>query len=834
MIQRQLKNILLLVTLLVCAQASAQNATVFGIIRDTLGKPVEAVNVAFMGVEGGTSSDSKGRYELIVNPNQQLLLVFTFIGFKSERFQVVLKPGERREVNVTLYMTSSELPVFTIEDKGQRRANFTMIDPKSLAQVPNPSMNFESVLKTFPGVTSNNELSSQYSVRGGNFDENLVYVNDVEIYRPFLIRSGQQEGLTFINSDLVSSVHFSAGGFDARYGDKLSSVLDIQYRKPKKFAGSASLSLLGASVHTEGISKNQKWTYLFGVRQKSNQYVLGSLDTEGEYKPSFTDIQTLLTRDLNDKWELSFLGNYSRNRYNLVPQNRETEFGTVNQALKLRVFFDGQEVDKYESATGAITATYAPNNDVKLKFIASAYTTVESEAYDILGQYYLDELEKDLGSDNFGNTAFNIGVGSYLEHARNNLDAMVANVEHKGSLNYKSNTVRWGIKFQHEQINDQLREWTLIDSADYSLPQEPEDQLVLQSSLRTDISISSLRANGYIQNTFYFSDTSAWLLTVGVRGSYWDFNNEFTITPRATLSHKPRWSRNLAFKASAGLYYQPPFYRELRDPQGIIHDDIKAQRSLHLVLGSDYSFLAWGREFKFVSEGYYKDLNRLVPYKIDNVRIRYLGSNSSHGYATGADFRVNGEFVQGVESWFSLSFLRSEEDLENDFFYTYFNQKGEQIIPGFTFDNVATDSVRTEPGWLPRLTDQRVNFSLFFQDYLPKFPTYKMRMTLIFGSGLPFGPPGNDRYKDVLRFPFYRRVDIGFSKQIIDDENDLTPKWGVTKHLKSLWAGLEVYNLLQVNNTVSYLWVRDVTGRQYAVPNFLTSRQLNFRIAAKF
>jgi hypothetical protein len=383
-------------------------------------------------------------------------------------------------------------------------------------------------------------------------------------------------------------------------------------------------------------------------------------------------------------------------------------------------------------------------------------------------------------------------------------------------------------------IDDRIKEWTVIDSADYSIPQQPDTIILFPEFISTSASLNSNRISGYLQNSWYFSDTSRTAITVGIRANYWDINEELIITPRLSINHRPRWARNLTLRAAAGLYYQPPFYRELRDREGNINLNVTAQRSKHFVIGGDYYFLAWGREFKFVTEFYYKDLDNLVPYKIENVRVRYLGDNLSSGYSTGADFRVNGEFVPGLESWFSLSFLQTKEDLNNDFFYTFFNSEGEEIVPGFTGNNIATDSVRTEPGFIPRPTDQRVNFSIFFQDYLPKWPSYRVHITTLFGSGLPFGPPGSERFKDILRFPSYRRVDIGFSKVIIDEDGPRPERPRFAKHFKSLWVSLDVFNLLQINNTISYLWVRDVTGRQYAVPNYLTSRQLNFRIHLEF
>ncbi|NVO03133.1 MAG: TonB-dependent receptor, partial [Bacteroidetes bacterium] len=665
-------------------------------------------------------------------------------------------------------------------------------------------------------------------------DENLVYVNDIEIYRPFLVRSGEQEGLSFLNSDLVSGISFSAGGFEAKYGDKMSSVLDIQYRKPKEFAGSISGSLLGVSGHLEGVAKKMPLTFLIGVRQKSNQYLLKSLETKGDYKPSFTDIQGLFSYDFSEKFTVSFLGNYARNKYLMVPQTRETDFGTLNEALRLTIYFDGQEVDKFDTYMGAFSANYAPNIKTNLKFIASAFRSLESETYDIQGQYWLDQLENDMGNDQFGQVAFNMGVGTFLNHARNYLDALVYSAEHKGTKSVKKSFISWGAKYQHESISDKMSEWQMTDSAGYTLPYNPSGDLILQEVVKSVNSLESNRYSGYLQNVWTLDgDSSGFSIRTGIRANYWDVNKQLLLSPRATIAYRPNLTKDVLFRFSTGYYYQPPFYRELRDLNGNLNRDLKAQETIHFVLGSDWSFKAWGRPFKYIAEVYYKYMDNLVPYEIDNVRIRYYAKNNAKGYATGIDMKVNGEFVNGIESWASLSIMQTQEDIKDDFYYDYFNKSGEQIIPGYTFDNIATDSIRHEPGYIPRPTDQRVTFSLFFQDYLPKLPSFKMHLNLVFGSGLPFGPPGYDRYKDILRIPAYRRVDIGFSYMLKSEEKKLQQS-NPFHYLKSIWLSLEVFNLLQTNNTVSYIWIKDVTNRQYAVPNYLTSRQLNLRLITHF
>jgi hypothetical protein len=833
--------LLLLILLLANFTSFAQDGMIKGVIRDSIGKPLEAVNISLINEAGGTTSDSRGRYELRITPYKDYTVVFSFVGFSTQKFDLKLTPGEVKEINVSLQSSIRTFGTVNVSGEKTRDILTTPIQPKTLELMPSASGNFESALKTFPGVVSNNELSSTYSVRGGSFDENLVYVNDIEIYRPFLTRSGQQEGLSFVNQDLVSNINFSSGGFSAIYGDKLSSVLDIEYKKPDKFGGSAYVSFLGAGFHLEGQSKNEKFSWLTGFRQKSNQFLLKNLDTKGEYKPTFTDLQAQLTYNFTRRTSLSFLGNYSRNRYNVVPSTRETEFGNINEALKFTVYFDGQEVDAYNTSQGAMTLSHRVNDHLNLKLIGSAFYSKEQEFFDVLGEYFIDELDKDLGSDNFGGVAYNKGVGAFLDHARNELEATVASIEHKGSYTTNKLNLKWGIRYQHENIHDQIDEWQYRDSADFSIPHnddnpgQPVDftqQIVLNNVVKNKIALNSNRMNGFIQNSWTL-DTGL-VLVGGVRATYWDLNEDLNISPRLAIEYKPKNHKHIKFRAATGMYYQPPFYRELRDLEGQIHTDVKAQRSIHFIIGSDYQFLAWGREFKLTTEAYYKKMDDLIPYKLDNTRIRYLAKNNASGYATGIDFRVNGEFVSGIESWASLSFLKTEENLKDDGYYKYYNSEGDQIIPGYTFNNVAVDSTFIEPGNIPRPTDQHVTLSLFFQDYLPKSPSVKMHMTLVFGTGLPFGPPGNDRYKDILRSPTYRRVDIGFSKILIDEEKPNTSRLAVVNKLKSLWISLEVFNLLQVSNTVSYTWITDVTGRQYGVPNYLTSRLVNLKLQAKF
>ena len=808
----------------------AQNqAGVSGIIRDKQsGKPVEGASISVIGSPIAAFSDENGRYEIKIPAGQNIRLKVLLFSFLPAEKTVNASNGESVVWNVALLPNILELGGVTVEDGATRSTTLMRLDPKLAATLPT-SGGIEALLKTMPGVSSNNELSSQYNVRGGNFDENLVYVNDIEIYRPFLVRSGQQEGLSFINPDMVSSVLFSAGGFDAKYGDKMASVLDIQYKKPREFNGTVTGSLLGAALHLEGRSRDSRFTWLTGFRQRSNRYILRALDTQGDYRPLFIDGQALLHYDFTPEFSMEFLANYARNRYLMVPENRQTQFGTVNEALRFTVYFDGKENTDFETMLGALSATHKPNPKLSLKYILSAYRSYEFETFDVQGQYFIDQLETDLSKPTFGDVKFNRGIGTFLNHARNYLTATVANAEHKGQ--YK-NTF-WGLRVQAEQMQDELKEWQMIDSAGYSLPQSNPYSLDIQSYNKQNILLRSLRISDYIQRDFSWGDTTRWNLHAGIRTNYWTLNHQFLVSPRATISLRPDWKSDWLFRFSSGIYYQPPFYRELRNLNGEINRNLKAQQSIHFVFGGDHNLKIWNRPFKITTELYYKQLDNLVPYEIDNVRIRYYAQNNSRGYAAGIDTRIYGEFVNGVESWFSLSVMQTAEDIKDDYYYSYLNSDGEIIKPGITTNSVVVDSLRQEPGYVPRPTDQRVNIGIFFQDYIPRIPDCKMSLNLLYGSGMPFGPPSYNRFADTLRMPAYRRVDLGLSYQIIKEGREKTNK-SVWNNLRSLWLGIEVFNLLQVNNTISYLWVKDITNRQYAIPNFLTNRQVNVKLITRF
>jgi hypothetical protein len=809
-------------------------ATISGTLKDEDNQGIDFATVAAIGIAGGTSTDILGNYSLEIPSGVDIKLSFSHVRFEQQTFLVNLKAGQTKKLNRILKIKENLIDEAVVADDVNRSSTMQRVDPRIAMEIPTVGGGIEAVLKTFPGVSSNNELSSQYNVRGGNYDENLVYVNDIEIYRPFLVRSGQQEGLSFINPDLVGSLNFSAGGFEAKYGDKMSSVLDVKYKRPRKFAATVAGSLLGGRAHVEGSSKDYRFSYLAGFRYRSNQYILGSLDTDGAYRPRFMDAQALLNFDINDKWSVSTLFNYAQNRYQFVPENRETDFGTISDALRFTVFFDGQEVNTFETIMGAATLEYRLSPTLKMKLIASAFRSNETETFDVQGQYFLGQLENNFGSDDLGEVAFNRGIGTFLDHARNYLTANVVSAKYIGNWLDGYRVLDWGLKYQYESINDKLSEWAMIDSSGFSIPLN-SNELRITEVLKTEINLNSNRVTGFLQNSWRFSDTSKHTLTAGVRFHYWDVNKQFIATPRVNYAFDPQWEKtDMIFRASGGLYYQPPFYRELRDLNGEINKNVRAQQSYHAVIGMDYNFKAWKRPFKLVAEVYYKYLNDLVTYEIDNVRIRYYAQNNSRGYATGLDLKVNGEFVKGIESWASMSVMTVQEDIIDDFYYDYYNSDGEKIVYGITENSTPTDSTKESPGFIPRPTDQRVNFSLYFQDYVPKLPSFKMHLNLVFGSGMPFGPPDNTRYKDTLRIPPYRRVDIGFSYMLLGEKKRFVGPKNPLKYFKSIWLSFEVFNLLGTNNTLSYLWISDITNRQYAVPNYLTARRINAKIVMKF
>jgi hypothetical protein len=826
-----------ILALLLCVSMPvfSQRSVVTGMVRDGAGEPIERASVAILErPQISTSTDAAGHYLLELDGGDTLTLVFFEISHHKHTQRLYIPAGEKTEYSPTIRFRNELGPV-EVRDFRTRAEEAIRLDPKNFSQIPSPTGNLEDLIKTQIGVSSNNELSSGYSVRGGNFDENLVYVNDIEVYRPFLVRSGQQEGLSFANPAMVQNIVFSAGGFEAKYGDKMSSVLDITYRKPVKFGGSASASLLGGNMQLEGVTPGRLVSWNIGARYRTNAYLLKTIETQGEYRPSSMDIQGFVTFEFNPKFKIELLGNVARNRYLVIPETRETHFGTVQNALKFFVFFDGQELMQYSTYLGAVSATWRPGRKTKLKLISSAYRADEEEIYTVQGEYWIDQLEADLGKPNFGQVAFNRGVGRFINNGRNYLTAQVINFEHKGfhTIN-QDNELLWGVRQQFEQVVDRLSEWRTVDSAGFTVPYSPVE-INLTDVYKTRIAVHSGRSQAYLQYNFtrMLRDSSQLRITAGVRGNYWSFNEQLVVSPRLTVSYKPDWRRDWLFRASGGSYYQPPFYRELRNIDGSINQNVRAQHSIHFVLSGDYIFRMWNRPFKFITAAYYKQLNSIIPYEVDNVRIRYFANNNAFGYATGLDFRVNGEFVKGVESWASMGILRTFEYSKDNRHLDYFNAGGERIIRGQTFDQVKVDSIYVDPGFIPRPTNQWVTFGLFFQDYLPNHPAFKFNLNVQFGTGLPFGPPTHLRWQQTLQMPPYRRVDCGFAYNLLKLGREMKKKT-VTNKLAEVWLFAEVFNLLAVQNTVSYVWIQDVTGNRYAIPNYLTNRQLNVRVQVRF
>ncbi|MFN8321115.1 MAG: carboxypeptidase regulatory-like domain-containing protein [Chitinophagales bacterium] len=833
----------------------AQNTgTLKGMVTDSSGQKFDFVSVVVEEDQKyNTLTDKNGAFEFKVPAGKKITVVFSSLNIEPYRGRIEVGKGEVVTVNVVIKEKVNTKQ--TVNIVGVRKDGTTStVEVKNQPFIASVNESFESNLQFQGlGVSKTNELSSAYSVRGGNFDENLVYVNDFEVYRPFLIRSGQQEGLSFVNGSLVGNVKFTSGGFQSKYGDKMSSVLDVTYKRPKEFSGSVYGSLLGVGGHLEGCDKSKRFTFLVGVRQRLSQYVLKSLETQGEYSPNFVDAQLFATyTSKNEKWGLELISNYSRNQFVFKPVNRETTFGLLTDVKKLTIYFDGQESDKYQTLMNGLSLIYNPTENLRLKLLGSYYMNREKEAYDILGEYYLSQVESDLGKDNFGEVLYSLGVGGLHDWARNTLNSDIYYVGTRGSWFKKNHNLQWGLDYKREVIHDKISEWKMLDSAGHSLPfnfttdyTNPvmvdtnqyylpiKNEIGVDAFLRSSFDLKSNRLSGFIQDTWKFGDSSKFTFNYGIRFSYWDVNKEPVITPRAQFSYKPKGKADIVLTAAVGTYYQPPFYREMRNLDGEVNTKLKAQKSLHAVLGVNYAFKAWKRNFSFTTEVYYKYLWDMVPYKYDNVLIRYLGTNSSKGYAAGIDLRLNGELVEGAESWISMSIMKTAEDIIGDKYTAYYDSSGRQIAntPRNQSKIASTDTIY--PGYIPRPTDQLVNFAMFFQDYIPKFKFIKVHVSMVFGTGLPFGPPGRDKYKDVLKLPAYKRVDIGFSGQLWN------PIWAKNKTvfnqgLKGVWLSLEVFNIFGITNTVSYLWVRDISNTQYAVPNYLSSRRINAKLVINF
>ncbi|SDL33729.1 TonB-dependent Receptor Plug Domain [Catalinimonas alkaloidigena] len=783
----------------------AQTALVRGKVTDKQAEPLELASIGVEGTSRGTVTNARGEFELRVAAGREVTLIFAHVGYKRQTFLIRPRAEELLTLDVVLeedpqYLKAVEIAGTQYEEK-RDEVSVTKINPRTAKELPSAFGDFTKILATLPGVISNNELSAEYSVRGGNFDENLVYVNDIQVYRPFLVRAGQQEGLSFVNPDLVTDVEFSAGGWQPRYGDKLSSVLNIRYKEPTKFAASASLSLLSSTAHVEGATPERRFTYVIGARQKSARYLFNTLAVQGDYFPRFYDVQSYFTWDLtsrksqqNRRTVLGLLTSFARNRYELDPKSQQTTFGTIRLARRLTAAFDGQETYGYDTYQTGLRLSHRFSEKVRSDMVAAVVRTQERENVEIEGFYRLSEVNTNTADPDFNQNVNERDVAGSYSYSRNALQATIFQAT---SRNYyfpnERHAVEWGGGYDREMIDDRLYEYYFKDSAEYVRG--------INGFLNDTITLNSFRLRGYAQHSMQLGAEKRSRLTYGARLNYWSVNQELLVSPRVQYSFEPAWQRDFVFKLAVGAYHQPPFYRELRDSSGVLNLNLKAQRSIHFIVGSDYNFLAWGRPFKFTSEVYYKNMWNVVPYDVDNVRIRYFAENNAVAYAAGADFRVSGEFVRGAESWFTLSLLSTKE-------------------------NILDDTL----GYLRRPTDQRVTAAIMFRDHLPNNPTVRMFLNLVFGSGLPYRPPGDPRYRNLIqRTPLYRRVDIGFSKIFIFDEATT-----LSNYMESIWIGLELLNAIGAQNVISYQWVRDLDNRQYAVPNTLSARYLNLRLVARF
>lgn len=817
-------DFLLLLSLLFSVLSFSQTATVRGVILDENNNPINDVNIIAITGEG-TASNENGFYELRIPFGVEVTIAYSHIGHKRVEAKFNLKNGQEIEFNPVMKIEFAQIATVVINTNTRQSVDgVTSISPQIIRTIKGAQPGVENILKTLPGVNISNELSTQYSVRGGNFDENLVYVNEIEVYRPFLIRSGNQEGLSFVNTDMVQNVDFSAGGFQAKFGDKLSSVLDITYRNPIAFGIRTDLSLLGGSIAAEAVSKDGKFSGIAGVRYRDNSLLLNSLETEGNVEPVFADAQTYLTYRFSSKFHLNFLGNISLNTYNFQPENRQTNFGTLQEPVALLVFYDGQERTNYQTYFGAFKANYFVNDDLTLKVIGSAYHALEQEYFDIFAQYRLGEVNTNIGDENLGEVEFSEGIGSQLTHARNDLDAFIVNLEHRGDFKIDDeSTLEWSIKYTHEDIRDRLVEWEVIDSAGFSIRppivstpnQQPYEAFDGPLAAFQNIRALNRAKIDRFQAFAQYSKSTSWgdndvFYNVGIRAHSWavsgegiEGSNQTVFSPRGQFAIKPNWDKDMLFRVAGGLYYQPPLYRELRDSSGVVQPNVKAQKSFHIVLGNDYSFSIWDRPFKLVTEAYYKGMSDVNPYTLENVRIRYRARNNAEAYSYGLDVRLNGEFVPGTESWFSFGYLKTEENIDNR-------------------------------GFIARPTDQRLKFGALFQDYVPNMPDLKMYLNLVYNTGVPGGSPSYaDPYDFQIRLRDYRRADLGVSLQIVNPDKTYNSKW--KKAFRELSLGFEIYNMFNNQNSITNTWVRDVyTKRQFAIPNFLTPRVFNIRLSARF
>lgn len=781
---------------------------VHGKVTDMDLQPLEFVTVRIAGTAIGTTTGLDGSFRLSAPQTDTMTVVFTCIGYEELRRQLI-KPKGDLALNVRMKTKDHALTEIEVTDFRKQTGQMQVLDQNSYKLAADASGgSVESMLATLAGVNSSNEMSSQYSVRGGTYDENSVYINGTEVYRPQLITSGQQEGLSVINPGMVDAISFSTGGFGVEYGDKMSSALDITYREPEAFEGSLGASLMGASL-TLGQAKG-KFSQLHGVRYKRNASLLSSLEDKGEYDPNFFDYQTNLVLKINRKWKVSFLGNIAINNYKFTPVSRETNFGTSTDAKQFKVYFDGGEKDRFETYFGALNLEYQPARSTRLNLLASGFLTNELVAYDILGEYWLDRAGTTGGGDPDNAIGGELGVGRYHEHARNRLKISVFSLGLSGNTAIGNHTLSYGVNFNAQKIMERTREYELRDSAGYTLPSDGQNIRMIYN-LTSNHDLNTTRMAFYLADSYRMNSSLGYfVLNGGLRFSYWDFNKEFLVSPRVNVAFIPERNNALTFRFATGLYYQQPFYKEFRQPvtdadgNTIIrlNSDIKSQQSIHVILGGDYTFRAMGRPFKLSGEAYYKKLNRLIPYEIDNLRVVYDGVNSSDGYTLGLDMKLFGQFVPGSDSWISFSLMKATENLN-----------GVSV---------------------PRPTDQRYSFGLFFTDYFPKFPKLKFSLRGIFSDGLPTTAPHSSRDKGYFRQPAYKRVDVGLNYALLSPLGEGESRSGLHRYFKSIWLGVDVFNLLDISNVSSYYWVTDVNSIQYAVPNYLTRRQFNVRLTIDF
>jgi hypothetical protein len=807
------------------------------------GQAVEFVTIYREGTTVAVESNERGFYRITVPANEVISLVFTRIGYNRTLVELgPFPPNANKKYDIAMTPTGSDLEV-VVKASEFEYSSMIREDVRAFKLLPTTTGNLESILPSIALGTSSGtggELSAQYNVRGGNFDENLIYVNDFEIYRPQLIRASQQEGLSFPNIDLIRDLAFSSGGFEANYGDKMSSVMDIRYKRPEQFKGSAELGFLGLSTHLEGsktIGKNEynKFRYLFGARYRSTRYLLNTLDVVGEYAPQFSDLQGYFTYDLNRDWQIAYMTNFNRSLYTLVPEERSTASGLFNYAIRLSAFFEGQEENEFNTYMNGVSLTYVPSkkkNPAYYKFMASTFTSLEDERFDILGAYRLSQIETNFGSAQVGEDIAILGEGLQQNFVRNYLTIQVANLEHRGGIEFQRNPeegietffVQWGLKVQREDISDNLNEWERLDSAGFSIP-VLEENLELFQNLKSRNDLVSHRFSGFLQNSYtrLIPGLYEMKFNFGLRATYWDLNKELNVSPRAQITYKPlNIKKDMAWRLAAGLYQQPAFYRELRRLDGSLNTNVSAQKSAQVLLGLTYDIPArqkGGVNLKVISEVYYKQLWDLISYDINNVRIRYSGENDARGYAMGWDLRINGEFMQGAESWINFSFLRTREALQgiDHLARTPLNPAGEQVRD------------------VPRPSDRLFNMSMFFQDYLPKNENFRSHVVLNIGTGLPFGfPEDNLINRNSYRLRNYHRVDIGFSMLLWNEKMIEKASKNPFRFSDNAWLSLEIFNLMGVANESGKTWIKTYTGRNYAIPNFLTSRRVNLRIKCDF